>query len=223
MSSPSKFAAPLHPPPSPLQRWTRFNRDLMDPELHEEDHVAAPANYSDAALNKGPLFKVVQKAIVRERIELTSPKVIDLDVGTKVHIVDTQRMADATHRVHVVLMGQHQPIGWLTARRAERLADGARGRKQSLVVLQQVHSPTKAGEESTWERLTSRRSLSPSSRSSSPTPQRSASPEPPPLLMFTTPPRPVGRQSSGTTTATTDDKGAAATAADAPSSAVDVS
>ena len=67
-----------------------------------------------------PLYQVVKTAIVRRRFELTSEEVGMLLVGTRVHVVDTRRTTEGSLRVCVVLIGQENIHGWLTARKPHR-------------------------------------------------------------------------------------------------------
>ena len=65
-----------------------------------------------------PLYVVCASPLVRKRFEMSSRAVCMLPVGTKLHLVDSRRTAEGDKRVCVVLLGQDEPLGWITARRS---------------------------------------------------------------------------------------------------------
>ena len=77
-----------------------------------------------------PLYEVATPTKVREKFELTSKFVTQLEEGTKLHVVESRKLLEGTLRVCVMLVGNPWgtnakcgPIGWITANRNE---DGVR-------------------------------------------------------------------------------------------------
>lgn len=66
-----------------------------------------------------PLYVVVASPLVRKRFERSSRAVCMLPVGTKLHLVDSRRDTDGGQRVCIVLLGQEEPLGWITAKRQQ--------------------------------------------------------------------------------------------------------
>lgn len=67
-----------------------------------------------------PLYVVVNPPLVRRRFEKGSRAVCMLPIGTKLHLVDSRRDADGGQRVCIVLLGQDEPLGWITAKRPQK-------------------------------------------------------------------------------------------------------
>ena len=68
-----------------------------------------------------PLYEVVVAAKVRQLCEQTSRFVTQLAMGTRLHVVEIRRTVESIFRVRVVVIGQQDPLGWITARRADGL------------------------------------------------------------------------------------------------------
>ena len=66
-----------------------------------------------------PLYVVESSPLVRKQFERTSRAICMLPVGTKLTVVDTRRDADGGQRVRIVLLGQDEPFGWITAKRQQ--------------------------------------------------------------------------------------------------------
>jgi Ca2+-binding EF-hand superfamily protein len=64
-----------------------------------------------------PLYEVVAPPLVRKRYETTSRSLGLLPIGTKLHVVDSRRTSAGGQRVHIVLLGEENPLGWITAKR----------------------------------------------------------------------------------------------------------
>ena len=77
----------------------------------------APSSSSaDAALLRFPAEIVaVKPPLVRAGAALTSDKVGELPTGARIFVIENRDMPDGAKRACVVLEGQQQPYGWLTA------------------------------------------------------------------------------------------------------------
>ena len=66
-----------------------------------------------------PFYEVVSSCIVRKDYPKSSRAVCMLPLGTKLNVVETRRTTDGDQRVLIVLLGQDEPIGWITAKRPQ--------------------------------------------------------------------------------------------------------
>ena len=66
-----------------------------------------------------PLYEVVKKPLkVRKGFDQLSRFVKQLQIGTRMHIMETRRDTDGAQRVCVVVIGEDEQVGWVTAKRA---------------------------------------------------------------------------------------------------------
>jgi Ca2+-binding EF-hand superfamily protein len=65
-----------------------------------------------------PVYRVVESPRVRTAFELSSRLFTSLSIGTRVHVVDSRRSADGSLRVCVRLLGEEEPLGWITAKKS---------------------------------------------------------------------------------------------------------
>lgn len=68
-----------------------------------------------------PLYEVTHREPlkVRQSFEPTSRFVLQLAVGTRLHVVETRRLTDGTQRVRVRILGEDEACGWATSRKAD--------------------------------------------------------------------------------------------------------
>lgn len=80
-----------------------------------------------------PLYEVVSPPLVRKQFETCSKEVCLLPVGTKLQVVESRRNSQGHQRVCIVVMGEDQPLGWITARRNP-------GQREGWVSIREVAS-----------------------------------------------------------------------------------
>ena len=68
---------------------------------------------------------VVRPPLVRKAFAMSSDSLGTLPVGTRLHVIESRRTTDGAQRVCVALVGEESTLGWLTARRPDKLCNGA--------------------------------------------------------------------------------------------------
>lgn len=93
-----------------------------------------------------PLYEVEKRPLkVRQHFEQTSKYLKQLPAGTRMHILEHRRTMDGAQRVCVVVIGDWEPIGWVTSKKpngkrtlleVKGLSNGSGGRRSTSVVME---------------------------------------------------------------------------------------
>ena len=117
----------------------RHEQDKRWAELTERnlERFAAPQLTTRAwQLRPNRMVEAVVEMKVRREAKLSSRFVTKIMPGQRLHVIETQCTAEGGERVHVVRVGEAEPLGWVTARRT----------RLSGCILRNVYASEREGE-----------------------------------------------------------------------------